>query len=274
MSRRSFIVIGGTGLVGSAVVAHLRGLGAEVLELDSKSYAQAVGRTADVLVNCNGNTFRFKANQNPCWDFRASVESVQRSLFDFDVELYIYVSTIDVYDVLDDPTRNREDSPIDLGRIDPYGFHKWMSERLVEKYARRSGILRCGTVIGPGLKKGPVFDLLEGQPLFMSPESTLSLVDTDLAARAVSAIVEQWPERTTVNVTGTGPAKVTDLAAATRMPARVAPGAERKVHRYHVNNEKLRAMMPVPSSLEIGRRFIADGFGSRWPAAAAGVGAD
>ena len=100
MAHRSFIVIGGTGLFGSAVVAHLRGLGADVLALDSKKYGAAVGQTADVLVNCNGNTFRYKAIQDPPWDFQASVASVHRSLFDFRVELYIYLSTIDVYQVL------------------------------------------------------------------------------------------------------------------------------------------------------------------------------
>ena len=236
----------------------LRRLGNDVLPLNSKNYAEAVGRPADVLVNCNGNTFRFKANRDPHWDFQASVASVERSLFDFPVELYIYVSTIDVYPVLDDPERNREDSPIDPSLIDNYGFHKYLAERLVERYSRRSAILRCGTAIGPGLKKGPLFDLLNGQPLFMSGESTLSLIDTPRVAEAVSAVVAEWPSRAVINLTGTGPAKVAELAASTGRPWPIAPGAEAKVHRYDINNARLRAMMDLPSSLEIGRAFIAE----------------
>ena len=258
MSPRSFIVIGGTGLIGSAVVAHLLRLGNDVLALDSKSYAEAVGRAADVLVNCDGNTFRFKANQDPHSDFQASVASVERSLFDFRAELYIYVLTIDVYPVLDDPARNQEDSPIDPSMVDNYGFHKYISERLVERYARRAVIFRCGTAIGPGLKKGPLFDLLNGRPLFMSGESTLSLIDTRRVAEAVSAIIEEEPLRAIINLTGTGAAKVADLAAATGRPWQLASGAELKVYCYNINNARLRTLMPVPSSLEIGQQFIAE----------------
>ena len=152
MSKRSFIVLGGTGLIGSAVVAHLRRQGGDVLSVNSQNYQELVGQSADVLINCNGNTFRFKANQDPHWDFRASVESVERSLYDFRIGLYIYVSTIDVYPILNDPEQNSEDCPIDLGAIDPYGFHKRIAERLVEKYAPRSVVFRCGTAIGRGLK--------------------------------------------------------------------------------------------------------------------------
>jgi nucleoside-diphosphate-sugar epimerase len=261
--KRSFIVIGGTGLIGSAVAGHLRRLGGDVLSVDSQSYQEAVGRTADVLVNCNGNTFRFKANKDPHWDFKASVESVERSLFDFRIGLYIYVSTIDVYPVLFDPEQNGEDSPIDLSAIDPYGFHKWVAERLVEKYAPRSVIFRCGTAIGPGLKKGPLFDLLNGKPLFMSPESTLSLIDTSRVAEAVSTIVEAWPARTIINLTGTGPARLADLAAAAGTSIQLAPDAELKVHRYNAKNARLQALSPVPSSLEIGTRFISESIRER-----------
>jgi nucleoside-diphosphate-sugar epimerase len=274
VSKRSFIVIGGTGLIGSAVVSHLRELGADVLALDSKNYAEAVGQTADVLVNCNGNTYRFRANQDPMWDFQASVASVERSLLDFRVGLYIYISTIDVYDVLNDPARNREDAPIDLKELDTYGFHKWIAERIVDKFAPRAVIFRCGTAIGPGLKKGPLFDLLNGRPLFMSLESTLSLIETRMVAEAVRVIVDEWPSHAIINLTGTGPAKLAELAAAADAPVRVAPGAELKVHCYHINNSRLRTMIPVPSSLEAGQRFIAQALEARGPAGPALVAAD
>ena len=153
--------------------------------------------------------------------------------------------------------RNREDCTIDPRQIDAYGFHKWIAERIVEKYASCAVIFRCGTAVGTGLKKGPVFDLLNGKPLFMSPESTLSLIDTTFVAQAVTALVAEWPSHAIINLTGTGPVKVADLAAATGGPCQVVPGGEEKIHRYHVNNVALQAFLSVPSSLEIGQRFIA-----------------
>src|SRR2546421_11339278 len=79
MSKASLIVLGGTGLIGSAVCEHFTSNGHVVIPINSKNYEQCAGSQADVLVNCNGNSYRFKAGQNPRWDFDASVLSVEKS---------------------------------------------------------------------------------------------------------------------------------------------------------------------------------------------------
>ncbi len=88
MLEASYIVLGGTGLIGSAVRAHLERQGELVISVNSKNYTDCLGAWAKVLINCNGNTFRYRANQDPRWDFEASVVSVERSLFDFRFDLY------------------------------------------------------------------------------------------------------------------------------------------------------------------------------------------
>jgi nucleoside-diphosphate-sugar epimerase len=252
-----YIIVGGTGLIGSAVAENLRRRGNLVLSINKANYAAEVGASADVLVNCNGNAYRYKANQDPLWDFDASAASVQRTLFDFQSKLYIYISTIDVYDIPYDPLRNSEEAPIDVSRLDTYGFHKWIAERLVEKNAPRSVIFRTGTVIGPGLRKGPLFDLINGHPIHLSPKSSLSLIDTSTIAEAVAAVIGPGPPRSIINLTGTGATTVADLAGIVGKPIRLAHGGDLKTYHYDINNRKLKTIVPVGSSSEIAARFVA-----------------
>ena len=257
MSKPSIIVLGGTGLIGAAVCERFRGDGHLVTAINSKNYASHIGAAADVLINCNGNSFRYKASQNPASDFEASVVTAEKSLFDFKFERYFFVSTVDVYDELADPAKNHEAAAIDLRRPPVYGFHKWLAERLVERFAAQPLILRSGTVIGPAMKKGPLFDLLQKAPLHMSPHSELSLVDTATVAAAMAAFVAAPPAHRIINLTGTGPARLRDLCAAVALSWRLAPGAEQVVHRYHINNARLRELFPVQTSHEMGAGCLA-----------------
>ena len=49
----------------------------------------------------------------------------------------------------------------------------------MQKYCLSSIILRLGTVLGDNLIKGPIFDLLNGNPLHMSYNSNLSFIDNE-----------------------------------------------------------------------------------------------
>jgi dTDP-4-dehydrorhamnose reductase len=252
----STIVLGATGLVGSALCAHLSRAGFHVTRVNSSNYDEFKGASADVLINCNGNAYRFKANQDPRADFDANVLSVENSLFHFKVGLYVYISTVDVYSNLADPACNLESSPIDLKLLDTYGFHKWLSERLVEKFSARSVILRAGTVIGRGLKKGPIYDLLHDRELYMSPDSELSLVDTELISKAILDVIKHAPQRLVLNLTGTGSVTLRNLAAKLHIPLRACAQKELIVHRYQINNKELRKRMPVASSEDIALSFM------------------
>jgi nucleoside-diphosphate-sugar epimerase len=258
MTSFSLIVLGGTGLIGSAVCERFTRDGPAVISVDSKNYACCVGTEADVLINCNGNSYRYRAGQDPRWDFDASVLTVEKSLFDFKFGRYIHVSTIDVYNELGDPARNQEDTPIEPERLHPYGFHKWLAERLVQRFAAQPLILRVGTVVGTGMKKGPLLDLLLDHPLPMSAESELSLIDTATIAEAVVRFVATTSAHRTINLTGTGPALLRALCADAGLKWRLAPGAEQVVYRYNINNARLRELFPVPTSYEMGSRFLAN----------------
>lgn len=257
MADVDYVILGSTGLIGSALAAHLQGRGERVLGVSSSTYRERIGAAARVLINCNGNSSRYRANQDPAWDFEASVTTVQRSLFDFRYDRYVYCSTVDVYDAVDDPARTHEEAVIRSEQLIPYAFHKWVAERLVRRYAARSVILRLGSVLGPGLKKNPVYDLANGQPVHMSLDSAPTFIDTDTIAQALDAILARGAEQEIFNVTGTGSMPLRRIAAQAGVEARVAPGAEGTTYRYQINTDKLQRLIALPSAAAVVTRYLA-----------------
>jgi len=250
------IVLGGTGLIGSELCAHLARCNWSVLPVASKDYAAKAGARAKVLINCNGNAVRHLAQKDPKWDFEVSVASVERSLFDFSYEQYLYLSTVDVYQDVQDPSRNDEAAAVHPDELHPYAFHKWLAERLVERFAPRWVIARLGSVVGPGLKKNPVFDLLNGHPLRVSLESELTLIDTATVARCIETLITRGGDREIYNVATTGSVKLRDLQERLGHPVSMEPGAEQIVHRYCINNGKMGSLTPMPTSWEALESFL------------------
>jgi len=127
MQNEDVIVIGATGLIGTSVCQFLKNKGYTPIEIHSKNYENYVGCQARVLINCNGSSYRYRAKQNPKLDFDANVQSVKNTLFDFDYELYVYCSTVDVYPHTDSHSQTEESTQITSSVLPPYGFHKWLA---------------------------------------------------------------------------------------------------------------------------------------------------
>ncbi len=83
---------------------------------------RAIGRSAAILINASTNSRKYLADQDWQADFEASVASVVRTLRDFSVDLYVLLSSVDVYNVLDDPAQNGEDARIDPLACPPMDF--------------------------------------------------------------------------------------------------------------------------------------------------------
>ena len=243
-------VLGGKGFVGSAVCSMLAARGEEFVSIGRENYADYRGTACDVFVNCDGSARRFWANQRPAEDFQASVATTMRSLFDFQFGLYVLLSSVDVYVDTSDPALNAEDSEIEFGRLEPYGFHKWVSEELVRRYAPEWLILRLGNMVGPGLKKNPIYDAISGNPIWISADSRHSLIHTREVAEAIHRLVTGGHRNRVLNVCGTGTVRVGDLPGLIGKEINFASGAEERHQVYWVNNDRLSELLPVPDSRE------------------------
>ena len=248
-------IMGGEGFVGSAFVrqCEARKLDWEAVELGN--YERFKGQSCDLLVNAAGNSKKYLANEDPVRDFDYSLKALLRSFEDFQFSSYVYISSIDVYSDHSHPEKNREDAEIDISALSHYGFHKFLGENMVRHHLSRWLILRLGGVLGPGLKKNPVYDLLHDVPLRVNEESRYGYIATDTAAAFVLDLAETDRENEIFNCCGTGTVSIREIREWLKKPLRYH-GEALPVERYEINNGKLRSLFDVPESRPTARRFI------------------
>ena len=253
------LLVGAGGFVGSAFARLLERQGVEHLPITRESYPQAVGRAGTVLVNAAANSRKYLADTDWAADFDASVRSVVRTLRDFTVDRYVLMSSVDVYSRLDDPRQNNEDAAIDPLALSTYGFHKYMAEGCVRRHAPSWLIVRLAGMVGPGLKKNPVFDVLNGTPLRIHPDSQYQFMSTDAAADVVWRLIEAGCTNRVVNVCGSGLISPREIARLAGKPLVVAPDVQAAAPRVvHINTAAASALLAGSAPLPDTRATIAE----------------
>jgi len=249
------LVLGSRGFVGSAICSYLKEISEPFVGIDVHNYSEYVGAECSFFINANGNSSKRLADMDPVDDFERNVKTTLRALTDFSFESYLHISSIDVYNDTAHPARNTEDAVIDHTTLSPYGFDKWLAERVVERHAAQYVIFRLGGMFGPNMRKGPAFDVLNEQPLWVSPESEYLFLDTALVAEYMWRLRQQ--SGCIFNLVATAPLSL-------RRFAEISGKAVREVKNdvkmcYHVNNAKARRFTPIPSSEECVRRVLSRG---------------
>jgi len=127
----------------------------------------------DILVNCAGFSIMYEARKNP-----AKMQAVEDYTFErisnVQFDYLIHLSTI--YTVAN-PT-------------DPYGRIKIaMENRVLEKYPK-AAVLRLGSILGEGLKKNVVFDLLHDKSLWVTSDSIYNYISTEEVSKIIMKLIE------------------------------------------------------------------------------------
>ena len=115
-SGKTCLVLGARGFIGSAVAAEAGARGYEVMAVDLDNYADAVGAKPNLLVFAAGNSRKFIDDRDPAEGFRLSVTAMRQALCDFHPDFFLHLSSGSVYPDEGDPSRNAEDTPLDLAR--------------------------------------------------------------------------------------------------------------------------------------------------------------
>ncbi len=247
-SNFKVIIIGGEGFVGSAYTRWCQQNKVNYLVINRANYKEYIGTKCDLLINANGNSKKFLAKENPLLEFDASVRSVRQSLIDFPAEKYVFLSSCDVYPDCSTPESTQEDMIIDISQQSPYGFHKYLAEQCVRHCHSDWLIFRMGGFVGEGLKKNPIFDILQGDKLWLHPESELQYISTDVAANVVMQIIEQKFTQEIFNLCGNGLVKLQDIIDLVNSPVKVDLNSPKVC--YEVSINKIQSVIEIPPTYD------------------------
>jgi len=238
---KTLAVIGGTGLLGSTLVSYFEGK-YTVIFINRENYAEHVGTNFDIIINANGNSRRFWANQNPLDDFLASTASVHESVLDFSCDLYIYISSTDVYENHVEQKSTEESVNISPMGLSSYGFNKYLGELIVKKYSQKYLILRSSMMLGSKLKKGPFYDIINNNPIYVTLQTKLQLITTNAIAEIIEVLLENTIRNEIINVGGTGVFNFMDIQKYFDYKVKVSSEAETQL--YNMNVRKLKSIYP------------------------------
>lgn len=247
-------IIGGKGFVGSAVVRACCRRNLEYRILAHDTIDQFTGSFCDILINANGNSKKYIADREPLREFDASVRSVRASLGDIHAARYIHLSSCDVYPDCSTPDNTREDQGIDVTKQSAYGFHKYLAEQCVMRFAPQWLIFRMGGFVGPGLKKNAVYDILHGGPLWLDPRSELQFIHVDTAADIILELTLSKQSYEVFNLCGAGTIAISEVLAAAESSVVCEPGSP--TVRYEVNIEKLADIREIPETRQAVLEFV------------------
>lgn len=250
-------VIGAEGFVGSAFVRLLKSRAdIELACVTRSNYGQFAGKLSDVVIEAACNSKKFIADENPVAEFEASVTHRLNTLLQFPAQLHVHISSVDVYNDLTSPETTREDSIVDLRQTSRYGFHKYLAEQLVQHYAQRWLILRLAGMVGSGLRKNPVFDIVNDLPLRVHPDSRYQYMNTDDVARIGWGLVEKETHGEIFNVCGAGLISMREIAiiAGKKISSGLAKASAPRI--VEADNGKLGRVFEVPKTVESVRSFL------------------
>lgn len=253
MRSEKIAIIGANGMLGSDLVTYLHPY-FTITAVTRENYDSFLRSNFDIVINANGNSRRFWANNNILEDFTLSTTSVYKSIFDFTYDQYIYISTSDVYPNHISSRYTKETQQIETEKLSPYGLHKYLSEMIVKNHSKNYLILRSSMMLGSKLKKGPVYDILQKKPLFIAKESTLQMITTKEIAQCIYFLIKKKIKDKTFNIGGKGVVSFTDIKKFVALPVSFSKNAEKQ--EYEMNVSKLHSLYPLKASKAYLQEFL------------------
>jgi len=185
------IVVGHTGFVGRAVYKHLRMKRFVIGGLNSNSSYE--DRACDILINCAGNAKKFLASKNYI-EARSIEDGILLNVKKINAKKVIHISSMDAE------------------TMSNYGLLKKYAERIISNFIPDFCILRLSGLIGEGLSKNVVFDLLNNNQLYVKPNSTYNFINTSVVAEIIEYLISNWQAKEIINIAANKSISVREIA--------------------------------------------------------------
>ncbi len=119
------------------------------------------GKEFDLLICAGAPAQKWVANREPEAD-EANILRLMDALSDVSCERFVLISTVDVFASPRGVDENTEPSE---AALHPYGLNRLRLERFVEDRFSQALIIRLPGLVGPGLRKNVIYDLLNDNNL-------------------------------------------------------------------------------------------------------------
>ena len=251
------VVIGAQGFVGSAFCRFLASRsGIDLLPITRDNYEQERGLAREVVIDASGNSKKYLADEDPLRDFDLSVTHRLKTLLDYPARCHVHISSVDVYPDLTRTETTRESQPVDRTLQSLYGFHKMLAEDVVRRHAANWLIIRLAGMVGPGLRKNPVYDVLNRKPLRIHPDSKYQFMHTDQVAKTCWMLFERGVRQHEVNVCGRGHISPREISVMAGRPLDLSLLPEGTLPRVvDANVARLSGYSPIPETRDTVREF-------------------
>lgn len=214
MYKKTVAVVGSNGFVGSALCKKLSILdNINLISINKSNYNEYLGNSFDILIEAACNSKKYLADENPINEAKLSIIHRLKTLTDFNTKFHIHLSSVDVYHNLSIKEHTNENTEI-ISSSSNYGSHKLLSESLVKHYAKNWLIFRLSGMVGEGLRKNPVYDIMNNKPLFINPQSEYQYMSTNYVAESIIKIYETGIQNEIFNMAGAGlisPQKIAEI---------------------------------------------------------------
>ena len=153
-------LIGYTGFVGSNLLSQYDFTD----HYNSKNIQDIHGKDYDLCLCAGVRAPKWIANEQPIKDLN-DIQDLMYHLSQADIKTMVLISTVDVYPDREDVDEN---TMIDDSRLVPYGFNRRLLEKWVEQTYPEHLIVRLPGLLGQGIKKNFIRDILYPMPLLFN----------------------------------------------------------------------------------------------------------
>jgi len=178
----------------------------------------------DYVINANGNSKKFWANNNPLEDFELSTRSVYESVLKLRYKRYIYMSSVDA------------------GCDNFYGLNKRLAEEIIKFCTKEYIILRCSVILGKEMKKGVVKDILDNSDIYVTPDSRLQFITNTELANILVRIIDRGIYGVEISACGTGSVSVPEIATILGKPIKYSDKLTKQC--FEDNTDNLLILYP------------------------------
>jgi nucleoside-diphosphate-sugar epimerase len=243
-------IIGHKGFIGSALIRACQKFGYEFMGI---TRLDVIASNCDVIIDCNGNSKKFEVNANRNVGYISIVGSVIDRLKETRIDQdYVYISSGEVYGF--QQKLSSEIDEINLQDISDYGMLKYEAEKLVRQSRNNHIIVRPSGFVGVGLQKNPIYDLLNGNKLYVHPESCFQFCDVDWFADTIVWLALNkkfgvW------NVSAKDTITLNEVSAITKLGINQI-SVDAKIEHHELALNKLQNWLEIPSTRAVVSSYI------------------